>query len=97
MLCQHDVVPALDAVASKSESRASGVINLVQICLDLLSIAETKAGAAISAPLPPLDLALGNLVACDKIANTVLVGGLTRGESVLCDAILPGELAFQGQ
>jgi len=82
-LCQQAVVPEIDAVVAGEETRAAGVTDLIQTCLQLIDAADVQTD-----PLLAFQFALGNLIVCDKIANTVLTEPLTEGQSDLCNAIL---------
>jgi hypothetical protein len=85
-LCRQAVIPQVDAVVAGQETRAAGVTDLVQICLEIIDGAELQED--ITNPLTTFQLALGNLMVCDKIANTLLTEPLTEGQSPLCDAIV---------
>jgi hypothetical protein len=61
------------------------VTDLVQACLQLIDGAEPKAAAAETI----FELALGNLVLCDKLANSILTEPLALGHSGICNAIVP--------
>jgi hypothetical protein len=67
-------------------TRARGVIDLVQACIRLIDGAEPKSGSAQNI----FELALGNIILCDKLANTILSGPLVAGRSAICNAIVPG-------
>ena len=84
-LCQQAVIPAISSVVNGEASRARGVVNLVQACLQLIDGAEPKAAAAGTI----FEFALGNIVLCDKLANTILSGPLVQGRSGICNAIVP--------
>lgn len=60
--------------------------SLVQSCLQLIDSGEPKVSQGSNAQTV-FELALGNLVLCDKLANTFLEGTLTPGRSLLCEAI----------
>ena len=81
--CQGSVYPVIDAIVGGQESRARGVVDLVQACLDGIDSSEIQADTAGSNPSTAFELALGNLLVCNKIANSILeVGG-----SELCNVI----------
>jgi hypothetical protein len=85
-LCQTAVLPAINSVVSGEITRARGVTDLVQACIQLIDGAEPKAGTAQDI----FQLALGNIVLCDKLANTILSGPLIAGRSAICNVIVPG-------
>ena len=67
-------------------TRAQGVTQLVQACQKLIDAGEPVVGTS-SDPLATFQLALGNIVLCDKIANSILSGTLVQGSSALCAAL----------
>jgi hypothetical protein len=73
-------------VVSGQITRARGVTDLVQACVRLIDGAEPKAASAETI----FELALGNIVLCDKLANTILSGVLIAGRSAICNVIVPG-------
>jgi hypothetical protein len=83
-LCQQAVVPVIDSIVAGEETRATGVTSLIQACLKLIDAADFQT----SDPLLAFQFALGNLLVCDKISNTVLTEPLTEGRSDVCNAIL---------
>jgi len=87
-LCQNSVLPAINAVVSGQITRASGVTTLVQACLGLIDSAEPKPQGQSAETV--FALALGNIILCDKFANSVLEGPLVAGRSALCNVIVPG-------
>jgi hypothetical protein len=88
VLCQQSVIPAVNSVVAGEETRAVGVTDLVQACLQLIGQSEIMSMLSTSNPSTVFDLALGNIFACNKIANSVLASStLSEGGSVLCNAI----------
>jgi hypothetical protein len=71
---------------SSQESRAGGVVNLVQNCIKLIDPAEPAPGG--SDPQVVFNLALGNVALCNKLSNSILEGNLVEGQSDFCDAII---------
>jgi hypothetical protein len=87
-LCEQFVIPQANAVISGQETRAFGVTELIQACISLIDSAEIAPDVATSNPLTTFELALGNIVACDKLANSLLTTGeFSTGGSILCNAI----------
>lgn len=79
------MLPAISSVVSGQVTRARGVVNLVQACLQFIEGAEPKGVAAQTI----FEFALGNIVLCDKLANSILSGNLVLGHSGICNAIVP--------
>ena len=88
-LCQQAILTQVNSVVQADESRAMGVTNLIVACLQLLDNSEVQYDVASSDSSVSFNFALGNILACDKIANTVLSLPLKFGDSSLCDAITP--------
>src|SRR5208282_754184 len=84
VFCQQAVYPEIDDIVAGQENRARGVVDLVASCVSMLDSAEIAAGID---PSTAFGLALGNLLVCDKIANTIL----EKGGSELCNVILAPE------
>lgn len=82
--CGTYVYPVVDNIVSGQETRERGVADLVQYCLDVIDSTEIGDNSANGNPSTAFGLALGNLLVCDKIANTIL----EKGGSELCVFIL---------
>lgn len=85
-LCQSDVGTQLNDVLDGTETRATGVVSLISNCLQIIDQLEIQPNVSTSDPFARFVLALGNNLACDKIANTVLA--LNADSNTFCNAIL---------
>lgn len=85
-LCSRFAVPEINSVIANQESRGYGVANLIQNCVKLFNSAESSPGASNSQVV--FNLALGNIVLCDKLANSILEGTLVLGQSEFCNGVL---------
>jgi len=83
-LCRQYIIPQVDSVVAGEEKRSDGVASLIQTCLQLIDQADLRN----TDKLKSFQFALGNLLICDKLSNSVLAEPLTEGQSELCNAIL---------
>lgn len=58
---------------------------MIQACVQFIDAAESKTDPAQIM----FELALGNIVLCDKFSNSVLEGPLVQGHSPICNVIIP--------
>jgi len=80
------VIGVINQVVNGQINRATGVVTILQSCLQLIDSGEPQVNQNSNSQTV-FELALGNLAMCDKLSNSFLEGTLTAGKSELCEAI----------
>jgi hypothetical protein len=73
-------------VLANQVTRAQGVTQLIGACQKLFDAGEPTPGLSTD-PFLSFQFALGNILLCDKVSNSILTEPLIQNSSPLCDAL----------